>query len=918
MLSRSRSRSPIPPTAATAISINALRDAIKSFQNCLEPDQKARLEAIKAVPDAHAVAQFTYQLDQENAKRKSRCVAARISPLLDSVQQFSGIVETFVSSNPHIAALVWGSVKLVLQIASNFTTYFDNLSALLMTIGKRCPKFQEYQKLYRDSTDLQKVLCDFYSVVVRCCEQAIIVLRRPGYIQLLKSVTSSFNVDFAPIITQIDRHSEEVKETIRLAEAKLNVAERQDQRTEREAAEKYRLSSMLYRKEREKIEADWAAQMQLEKRKIRQASKLEQFSDYNHKIAYWKARTRRHGSTGQWLTQTDEFKQWMTGSVPSVFWFTGILGSGKTVTTAFVVEQLSAKSMQGSEKLVYFFCQYDNETSLKATTILRSIIRQLLNQDDRIFTEHQSKIDALLDNLYDLGLLEVLLSDVVNCLQSVVVIIDGVNECSEPEMKLLLKTLSKLRKSCGLKLYLAGDDRITSMIMLFLEPSFVVNTHTPEAGTDLQELIHQLVSARREDGDLKTGDPSLYQDIVDILCTASQGMVLWVKFQLEEICSQKTDEDIRRALDHLPKDLSETYNRLLSRIVDEGSEEVCKKVFHFMAAAKKPLSPEELGEAISVVPCQPYFMPERLLNDSDGIVRWCHGLVAFDELDENLQFTHSSVKDFLCGLATEQSTLPGFHFQQDEADRQFGECFSFLGILPSLANQSKSSWYEALLALEHHDLDEALRGAGTRWLEKLTMTERLIMLAKVVETDHIGLLKVKTVLVELRLDPYREFVDHGKPTTLLEKLLRDEDTENLRAVCKAMVASNTSFERKLGLTGRTALHVAAILRRYIAVGILLDHGADVDAIDDDGRTALHLAIKGDASTTDNSDVLNSVSQLLIAGASLDVRDLQGRVALDYASRDFKRPLREQFKTYRIFLDTNKERSRPKITTPWPL
>ncbi|KAG9873607.1 hypothetical protein KCV02_g22822, partial [Aureobasidium melanogenum] len=175
-----------------------------------------------------------------------------------------------------------------------------------------------------------------------------------------------------------------------------------DQRTEREAAEKYRLSSMLYRKEREKIEADWAAQMQLEKRKIRQASKLEQFSDYNHKIAYWKARTRRHGSTGQWLTQTDEFKQWMTGSVPSVFWFTGILGSGKTVTTAFVVEQLSAKSMQGSEKLVYFFCQYDNETSLKATTILRSIIRQLLNQDDRIFTEHQSKIDALLDNLASL------------------------------------------------------------------------------------------------------------------------------------------------------------------------------------------------------------------------------------------------------------------------------------------------------------------------------------------------------------------------------------------------------------------------------------------------------------------------------------------------------------------------------------
>lgn len=117
MLSRFRSRSPLPPAAAIPSTTDALDDAIKSFQNCLEPEQKMQLEAIKAVPDAHAVAQFTHQLDQENAKRKSRCVAARISPLLESIQQFAGIVETFVSSNPRIAALVWGSVKLVLQVS---------------------------------------------------------------------------------------------------------------------------------------------------------------------------------------------------------------------------------------------------------------------------------------------------------------------------------------------------------------------------------------------------------------------------------------------------------------------------------------------------------------------------------------------------------------------------------------------------------------------------------------------------------------------------------------------------------------------------------------------------------------------------------------------------------------------------------
>ncbi|KAG9674897.1 hypothetical protein KCU99_g3333, partial [Aureobasidium melanogenum] len=526
MLSRLRSRSPIPPNAATTTTTDALSDAIKSFQDCLDSDQKARLEAIKAVPDAHAVAQFTHQLDQENAKRKSRCVAARISPLLESVQQFAGIVETFVSSNPHIAALVWGSVKLVLQIASNFTTYFDKLSALLMTIGKRCPRFQEYQKLYRDSTDLQKALCDFYSMVVRCCEQAVTVLRRAGYIQLLKAVTSSFSLDFASIMMQIDQSSKEVNETILLTEAKLDTAERQDQRAEREAAERYRLSSMLYRKERERTEADRMAQMQLEKHKIQEATKLEQFCNYNHKIAYWKARTQRHGSTGQWLTQSEDFRRWVTESGSSVFWFTGILGSGKTVMTAFVVEQLSANSSQGTGKLAYFFCQYDNETSLKASTVLRSIIRQLVDQDDQIFTANLVEVNALLDNTNDLTLLVALFSGILESLKSVVVVLDGVDECSNSEMKFLLKALRGLmsRKPSGLKLYLSGDDRITDLIISFLTPSFVVNTHTPEAASDLQELIQQLVTVRREDEDLVTGDPTLYQEIIDVLCSASKGM----------------------------------------------------------------------------------------------------------------------------------------------------------------------------------------------------------------------------------------------------------------------------------------------------------------------------------------------------------------------------------------------------------
>jgi len=194
--------------------------------------------------------------------------------------------------------------------------------------------------------------------------------------------------------------------------------------------------------------------------------------------------------------------------------------------TGYVVELLSAKYSQSTEKLVYFFCQYDNESSLQVTTILQSIIRQLLDQDDDRFTANESSIDALLDNPHNLSSSINLLADITDSLKSVVVILDGVDECSLTEMKLLLKTLRSLmlRQSPGLKLYLAGDSRITHLIESSLNPKFVLSTRVPEARSDLKELVQQLVEARREDEDLVVGDPDLYQVIVDVLFTASQGM----------------------------------------------------------------------------------------------------------------------------------------------------------------------------------------------------------------------------------------------------------------------------------------------------------------------------------------------------------------------------------------------------------
>ena len=90
--------------------------ALTDFQNALSAEQKAKLLAANDAPDATAVLQFTAEIDRSNARRRSRCVASRLQKTLESVQQFTTIVDTFVSSSPAIAALVWGIFKVTILV----------------------------------------------------------------------------------------------------------------------------------------------------------------------------------------------------------------------------------------------------------------------------------------------------------------------------------------------------------------------------------------------------------------------------------------------------------------------------------------------------------------------------------------------------------------------------------------------------------------------------------------------------------------------------------------------------------------------------------------------------------------------------------------------------------------------------------
>jgi hypothetical protein len=100
--------------------ISPLEDAIRDFKAILSNDERSELMKATAVPDVGAVMKFTAELDLKRLSQstRGRSFASRIFPFLQRFQSFASIVSTFVSSNPAISALVWGSVQLTIQASS--------------------------------------------------------------------------------------------------------------------------------------------------------------------------------------------------------------------------------------------------------------------------------------------------------------------------------------------------------------------------------------------------------------------------------------------------------------------------------------------------------------------------------------------------------------------------------------------------------------------------------------------------------------------------------------------------------------------------------------------------------------------------------------------------------------------------------
>lgn len=150
------------------------------------------------------------------------------------------------------------------------------------------------------------------------------------------------------------------------------------------------------------------------------------------------------------------------------------------------------------------------------------------------------------------------------------------------------------------------------------------------------------------------------------------GRFLWVALQIRSLCEEESDEAIRCAIEDLPEDLNAMFERVLSRS-RKGRREYQGTILKLVSAAHRPLTLDELREAISITPHDLEWHQGRLVNDVRVTIGCCGGLVMVDEVELSVRLIHHSVRQFVFDRSHERDNPSPWRFTAEEADMLMGE-----------------------------------------------------------------------------------------------------------------------------------------------------------------------------------------------------------------------------------------------------
>ncbi|KAF9061840.1 ankyrin repeat-containing domain protein [Rhodocollybia butyracea] len=576
--------------------------------------------------------------------------------------------------------------------------------------------------------------------------------------------------------------------------------------------------------------------------------------------------TRTPG-TGQGLLSNPEYLKWKNGGETHMLWIQGKVGSGKTVLSTTIIDDLNQTPKPG---LVYFY-YFDNRDNSGSKSNYRGFLLSILFQ---MAISQDNLVHPALHKLYTTckkGSMQASLTQLENtfalvaktAIQLDYIVLDAVDECTHASQ--VMQLLDSYQES----FCVAVTSRYPA------NSQSCLNIQLDEIEADLSIFLNTRLGKQN-------WTPSLHKEVQKALLKGAQGQFRWVDCQLTILEKCIGAKAIRKVLSKLPRDLEETYMQALERIANGEQKDDAYHLLLWLTYAFEPLSIKQVEDIVTVdlekQSFDPLDRPGDLTHMLYNIIDSALVIIGPDNI---VQLAHNSVKECLISSHNLGLSSGLLEFNEKLANEVIAEtCIIYLAHIPvdsvfhwiqfPLIFYSARYWHAHLRNIHFKSMNQRTKDQVIDKLldDKKPYIESWITFCK--PEMHWSKAKLATQLYyaaaaglthdvhQLLQSGYDVHAQGGRYGNALQAAV----VGGYEPVVHVLLEHGAEVNAPGGEYG-TALCAAAFWGHCNVIGVLLDHGADINAQCGHYANALYAAaLKGHQGV---------VHYLLDRGAHIDAR-----------------------------------------------
>ncbi|KAK0378340.1 hypothetical protein CLIM01_04306 [Colletotrichum limetticola] len=365
----------------------------------------------------------------------------------------------------------------------------------------------------------------------------------------------------------------------------------------------------------------------------------------------------RTEGTCEWLIQHPSFLAWEEPSSSSILWLNGQVGAGKSFITSRVIDRYRTRpedslgSPENDEGFAHFYCDRSLVGRRDIKSILSSYIVQLLTVSRHRDRWHKKllmfcKNAAASRRSLEISECERFVRDLVNTYPRSILILDALDECEQRSRTQIVGFFRALVRDSDRPVKVFISSRPETDIMELMKMSSSIQISTSDSQGDIEKYINLKLS---QVGISPVWKRQSVQSLVrKTLLEKHGGMFKWVQLQWDQLEPLNTEADVRQRLKKLPGGLVASYEEICSQ-QDGHALMILMRAAMWVKWTETPMSTKLLLQAVKLPFCQTHEELEAVL-DEESITETelgniCRHLITYEKY-LGWRFPHASIGEF--------------------------------------------------------------------------------------------------------------------------------------------------------------------------------------------------------------------------------------------------------------------------------